>query len=297
MRRKISFTSKHLRCVGWLYKPDDLAKGQKAPAIVMAHGFSAVKEMYLDRFAERFVAAGFVTLVFDYRHFGESDGEPRGQLFPFDQHEDYRNALTWLSDQPEVDPKRVGAWGSSLSGAHVIYLGSVDRRIKAVAAQVPGVMNVESRRAMDPQRFEQFGRFLLGDRIGRYNTGAVNYMKVVAPQGESCALPPTDAYEWFMEAGKIAPNWFNGVTLESLELTLQYDPAHNIQFVAPTPLLMIVAEHDSLIPMAVSIQSYERARDPKKMILLPCGHFDVYHKEPWFSKTADAEVEWFTRYL
>ncbi|MCX5909714.1 MAG: alpha/beta hydrolase, partial [Deltaproteobacteria bacterium] len=72
MRKNITFTSKHLRCGGWLYKPDTLAMGRKAPAIVMAHGFSAVKEMYLDRFAERFVAAGFVTLVFDYRYFGES---------------------------------------------------------------------------------------------------------------------------------------------------------------------------------------------------------------------------------
>ena len=297
MRKNITFTSKHLRCGGWLYKPDNLAMGQKAPAIVMAHGFSAVKEMYLDRFAERFVAAGFVTLVFDYRYFGESEGDPRGQLFPHDQHEDYRNAITWLSDQPEVDPERVGAWGTSLSGGHVIHLASVDRRIKAVVAQVPGVMNGESRRAVDLRKFEQVGRFLLRDRIARYKTGAVNYMKVVGPQGEPCALTPPDAYEWFMEAAKIAPNWFNGVTLESLDLTPQYDPARDIQFVAPTPLLMIVAEHDSLIPMAVSIQSYERARDPKKLILLPCGHFDVYGTEPWFSKTVDAEVEWFEKYL
>ena len=67
MRRDITFESKGLRCAGWLYVPDDLKEGQRAPTIVMAHGFSAVKEQNLDDYAERFAKAGFVTLVFDYR--------------------------------------------------------------------------------------------------------------------------------------------------------------------------------------------------------------------------------------
>jgi hypothetical protein len=94
MRKDITFTSKGLRCRGWLYVPDDLAEGQRSPTIVMAHGFSAVKEMMLPDFAERFAAAGFVTLAFDYRYFGDSEGEPRSQLFPLEQVEDVRNAIT-----------------------------------------------------------------------------------------------------------------------------------------------------------------------------------------------------------
>ena len=296
MRTDITFNSKGLRCAGWLYVPDGLAAGRKAPAIVMAHGLSAVKEMYLDRFAERFVAAGFMVLVFDYRRLGASEGEPRGQVFPHDQHEDYRNAITWLSDQSQVDPERIGVWGSSLSGAHVIHLGSVDRRIKAVVAQVPALLSAESRRIADLQKFNQVSRFLLRDRIARYKTGAVNYLKVVA-QGEPCVLDAPDAYEWFTEAAKIAPTWLNGLTLESLEYSLQYDPARYIQFVAPTPLLVIVAEHDSLIPASIILQAYERARDPKELMVLPCGHFSLYATEPWFSRAVAAEVKWFERYL
>ena len=97
MRKDITFTSKGLYCSGWLFAPEAL-QGQKAPTIVMGHGFTGVKEMGLADFAERFAAAGFVTLVFDYRYFGESEGEPRSQLFPIEQVEDFRNAVTWVSD-------------------------------------------------------------------------------------------------------------------------------------------------------------------------------------------------------
>lgn len=78
MRQDITFTSQGLRCSGWLYVPNDPPVEQKMPGIVMAHGYSGVKEMYLSNFAERFVGAGFITLVFDYRYCGGSEGEPRG---------------------------------------------------------------------------------------------------------------------------------------------------------------------------------------------------------------------------
>ncbi|OGK87839.1 MAG: hypothetical protein A2X52_13370 [Candidatus Rokubacteria bacterium GWC2_70_16] len=116
MRRDVTFVSGGLRCSGWLYTPDSIAEGLRPPAVVMAHGFSAVKEQGLDRFAERFAAAGLVTLVFDYRYFGASEGMPRGRLFPADQIEDYRNAITWLSEQPEVGAARIGLWGTSYRG-------------------------------------------------------------------------------------------------------------------------------------------------------------------------------------
>ena len=83
MRQDVTFVSEGLKCAGWLYLPDDLKSGEKRPAIVMAHGFSAVKEMYLDSFAEVFVAVGFVTLVFDYRYQGASEGESRDRIIPF----------------------------------------------------------------------------------------------------------------------------------------------------------------------------------------------------------------------
>src|SRR5260370_2344978 len=121
MRKDVTFLSHRLNWVGWLNITDDLLTGERRPAIVMAHGFSAVKEMYLDAFAEVFVAAGFVTLVFDYRYQGASEGEPRGRIIPSKQHEDYRNAITWVSLRSEVDPSRIGVSWSSHSRAQLLH--------------------------------------------------------------------------------------------------------------------------------------------------------------------------------
>jgi len=102
----------------------------------MAHGFSAVKEMYLDAFAEVFAAAGLNALVFDNRNFGASDGEPRQEIDPWQQVRDYRHAITYAGTLDDVDSTRIGVWGSSYSGGHVLVLGAIDRRVKAVVAQV-----------------------------------------------------------------------------------------------------------------------------------------------------------------
>lgn len=296
MRKDITFTSKGLRCCGWLYVPDGLAEGQKSPTIVMAHGFSAVKEMGLPDFAERFAAAGFVTLAFDYRYFGDSEGEPRSQLFPLEQVEDVRNAITWVSDQPEVDPQRIGIWGTSYGGGIVVYTATFDRRIKAVVAQVPATVGAEFWRALDPKGWDVRDAFFLRDRAERYRTGAVNYMKVVAPEGEPSAFPGKDSYEGYMTLAETSPNWRNQVTIESLEKMREFDSVRLVHWVAPTALLLIPAEKDNLIPVDAVKETYERAREPKALLALPIKHFDIYY-EPWFSKAAGAAIDWFEKYL
>ncbi|HEU0026927.1 MAG TPA: alpha/beta hydrolase [Ktedonobacterales bacterium] len=298
MRRDVTFVSQGLNCVGWLYTPDDLRQGERRPAIVMAHGFSATKEMYLANFAERFVAAGLVTLVFDYRYFGGSEGEPRGQLIPAEQHEDYRNAITWASLQPEVDPERIGVWGSSYSGAHVLHLAAFDRRIKAAVAQVPLVDGwANAQRLMRADVFGQFIESLAQDRLQRYQNGAVNYVNVVAPEGEPSALPTPESYEWFMRTSQtVAPSWKNQVTMESMERFLEYNPAANIHRISPTPLLMILASDDRLTPTDLAVAAYERAREPRSLVFLPGGHFGAY-AEPGLSLSASAATDWFRRYL
>jgi dienelactone hydrolase len=111
MRRDIEFNAEGTILRGWLYMPER-AKGQ-VPAVVMVHGFSAVKEMYLDRFAEVFCEAGIAALVYDNRNFGASDGQPRQEIDPWQQVRDYRHAITWLGSRTEIDHVRIGIWGSS----------------------------------------------------------------------------------------------------------------------------------------------------------------------------------------
>ncbi len=295
MRRDVTFISKGCRCRGDLHVPDGLAPGQKAPAVICAHGLSAVTPMTLD-YPDRFAAAGYVTLVFDYRYFGESEGEPRGQLFPLEQVEDVRNAITWMSDQPEVDARRIGLCGTSYGGGIAIYAATFDRRVKAVVAHVPGSWTPEFRRAMDPERWDRLTAFLQRDRVERYHTGAVNYFKVVSPGPEPCILPGKEYYEGYMALTKNSLNWRNEVTVESVEKMREFDPVSMVQMMAPTPLLLIAAEHDSHIPVAAVQAIYDRAQEPKALSLLPISHFAIF-SEPWLSTCARATIDWFDKCL
>jgi cephalosporin-C deacetylase-like acetyl esterase len=123
---------------GWFFTPN--ATTGKAPCLIMAHGWTALKEMDLDAFASYFVQNLPITcLVYDNRGFGTSDtndGAPRHEIVPSQQQSDYSDAITFAQSLPEVDPEKIGIWGSSYSGGHVLYVGAVDRRVKAVLSQV-----------------------------------------------------------------------------------------------------------------------------------------------------------------
>lgn len=296
MRKNVSFNSRGLECRGWLYLPDGRGRESKLPAVAMAHGFSAVKEQGLAEFAEPFSAAGFVVLVFDYRCFGGSDGEPRSQLFPLDMVEDYRNAISWLAQHPAVDPERIGIWGTSYSGGLVAYTGAIDKRAKAIVAQVPSIIGPEIRRAMNPEKWEQVSAYLLKERVARYRTGDINYLKVVAPDDQPCVLAGTENYEAYMALKTTAPNWRNEITIESLENIRVFDPVAPIHHISPRALLVIAAKDDSLIPLESLRQSFERAGEPKKFLEYPIRHFDIY-ADPWRSKAVNAAIDWFGRYI
>src|SRR2546427_12139663 len=136
MRRDIAFkTEDGVTLRGWLYLPDRTA-GQVA-TVIMAHVSSAVHERSLDRWAEVFAAGGVGALVFDNRNFGASDGEPRQHIDPWQQVRDYRDAITFAETVAEVDRTRIGVWGSSYSGGHVLVMGAIDRRVRCVVSQVP----------------------------------------------------------------------------------------------------------------------------------------------------------------
>ncbi|MDQ5809115.1 MAG: alpha/beta fold hydrolase, partial [Actinomycetota bacterium] len=135
-RLDVTFTSGGLRCAAWLHLPE--GEGP-FPCVVMAHGFGGTRRDSIDPFAERFAAAGIAALVFDYRHFGESEGEPRQLLDLGLQQEDYRAAIAYVRSRAEVDAARIAVWGTSFSGGHAIHLGARDPSLAAAVAQTPMV--------------------------------------------------------------------------------------------------------------------------------------------------------------
>jgi uncharacterized protein len=294
-RRDIEFDAEGVTLRGWFY-PAEGASGT-APTIVMAHGFSAVKEMYLDAYAEVFAAAGLNALVFDNRNFGASDGEPRQEIDPWAQVRDYRHAITYAGTLSQSDD-RIGVWGSSYSGGHVLVVAAIDRRVKAVACQVPMVSGHDNFRALvRADLIAGFQDMFNADRAARFRGDPPVLVPVVAEDPAApCALPTRDSWEWFSETGKTrATSWRNEVTLRSVEMFSEYEPIAYLPYISPTPLLMQPAIGDHLTPCDLAVAAYEKAREPKKLNILPGGHFDAYVKG--FDDSSGPARDWFVRHL
>lgn len=134
MRNEIEFDADGTTLRGWLYLPQN--EQGPFPAIVMAHGWGAVKELYLDIYAAELANAGFAVLLYDHRNFGASDGSPRQEIDPWPQIHDYRHAITLVGMREEIDRERIGIWGTSYSGGHVLVVAAVDRPSSASSANV-----------------------------------------------------------------------------------------------------------------------------------------------------------------
>ena len=297
MRTDVEFrTEDGVMLRGWHYRPDH-GRGPW-PTIVMAHGFSAVKEMYLDRFAEVFAAAGLAALVFDNRNFGASEGEPRQEIDPWQQIKDYRDAITYALTLPDTDGARIGVWGSSYSGAHVLVLGAIDCRVRCIASQVPLISgHRNARRLIRSDVIATVEAMCAEDRLKRYRGEPPATLPVVSedPAGPA-ALPTPDSWRWFTETGRTrAPGWQNLVTLRSVELFMGYEPGAWIELISPTPLLMVVARGDHLTVADEALAAYERARQPKKLVMLKGGHFDAYVAD--FDAASGAARDWFLEHL
>jgi len=294
MRRDIAFASGGLQLRGWCWAPPKPG----APAIVMSHGFSAVKEQGLAGFAEAFHAAGFAVLLFDYRHLGASDGDERGRIVWQEQHEDIRAALGWIAAQPGVDADRIGLWGTSYSGGHAMFVGAFDPRVKAIVAQAPAIDVARSLVALAGRAgFDQYLAMLAGDHAARNAGQQSGRIAVVTPPEQPSVLGSPDSYAWFTSFGEAAPNWVSTTTLESLARMAEYQPAAFVDLIAPKPFLMLAATGDALIPIEQARAAMARAGEPKKLVEIDCGHYDFYEGRPQFHRACEEATGWFVKHL
>lgn len=296
MREDIEFASGGITLRGWFYPAKT---GAKAPAVVLSHGFSAVKEQGLAGFAERFQAAGIAALAFDYRHLGASDGTDRGRVIPQEQHDDLRAALGYLSTRPEVDPERIGLWGTSYAGGHAIFVGLLDPRVKTIVAQAPAISVARSLMALaGPEGFNQYLALFAGDHAARNAGRPGGRVPIVAPEGQPSVLSTTDSYEWFPRTAATAGGrWLNETSLESVARMAEYQPAALVGILPPKPLLLIAGRRDALIPIEQVREVFARAAEPKRLAEFDCGHFDFYPGMPRHEEAASLAAEWFRRHF
>jgi fermentation-respiration switch protein FrsA (DUF1100 family) len=298
MVQTVMFKSAGVQCAADLYKPAGARRGRRGPAVVMGHGFSLVKGCLAGQ-AQALAQAGFTVLAIDYRTFGDSGGSPRGQLFPHNEAEDFRNAISYMQGRADVDPQRIGIWGASFAGALVSYVAAVDRRVKAACAVVPVTDGYTWLKLLRSEHeFSQLRAAVEADRATRFAGGKGARIPVYGPIGTLCALPCDEQIAQFFAVMPDAfPTWRNTITLESIEKILEFSPLAFVHRITPRPYLIIsTAGHDIVHPAWTVAELHARALEPKRLEFLPFDQTGLY-VEPGLSQSNAVAAEFFTEHL
>jgi fermentation-respiration switch protein FrsA (DUF1100 family) len=282
-REDVDFLSEGVILRAWLYLPEGAGP---FPAIALGHGFTGIKDGFLHHdYPGFFAAAGFAALAFDYPNSGESAGDLRGELDPIAQQRAYRDAITYLIDRPEVDEERIGIWGTSYGGGHVLTVGAIDRRVRCVVSQVPTISGSRNHvRRHTPAQLREKRLAFDTDRLARARGGSPAMIQALADDNMFTRMPP-----------ECSAHLDKCVTLRTMELYAEYEPASIIERVSPTPLLMIIASDDDMTFTEDELEAYGRAREPKNLVMVDGDHRVVYFEE--YERTSTAAREWFLTHL
>ncbi len=294
-RDDVAFASHGVTCRAWHYRP---ALAGPAPVIVMAHGLAGTRDAGLEPYAERFAAAGLHVLLFDYRHFGASDGEPRQLLQVGRQLDDWRAAIAFARSLARVDGERVALWGSSFSGGHVISLAAEDAGIAAIAAQGPMMDGLAATLAM--ARYAGIGHVArlagngLVDQLRGLAGRAPVTVPVIAAPGEFAAMSSHDALSGY---SAITPdNWRNEMTARMALTLAAYRPVARARRVR-CPALIQICTRDSVAPAEAARRTAARLGGPVTTHEYDIGHFDIYVGADFERAVADQLEFWRTTLL
>jgi len=293
VRNDVTFLSGMDRCAAWHYvaTTTSLEVTTGRPCVVMAHGFGGTRDSGLEGFAEAFARAGADVVLFDYRGFGTSEGEPRQVVDVTAQLADYLAAVAFARTLEGVDPDRLVVWGVSLSGGHVFRVASADDRLAAAISLTPAT-DVRAASKAGPK-----GKSAVPPKglLGAIRERKPVYIPLVEPKGGAGALTAPGAFEAY--TGIAGPTWVNsfGVTPRTLATSLTYRPGSVAQDVR-CPVLVQIADLDqSAPPLAAGLAAKKlRAAEVRHY---PCDHFDVYTGNEWHEQVLRHQVDFLTRRL
>lgn len=291
-RADVTFDSSGDRCAAWLYLPDGVDVPR--PCVVPAHGWSGIREARLDAYAERFAAAGLAALVFDYRHFGASEGEPRQLLDIRRQLEDWAAAVAYARSLGGVDADRVALWGTSFSGGHVIETAARDGRVAAVVAQMPyvdGLRNLPRLGIRHSLRLTVEG---VKDEIDRLRGRPPRMLKSVGPPGSLAIMTSPDAEPGFRRLIPPDVRWIDETAGRIVLRVATHRPIRRARAIR-CPILFCVVDDDVITPTDLALEAADAA--PRSEVRRYAGgHFDPYVGELFERVVAD-QVDFLSRHL
>lgn len=273
-----------------LWRPAEAAE-RKLPLIILCHGFCGVRGLLLPAYADAFVRAGFAAVTFDYRGFGDSEGE-RGRLLPAQQAEDILTVTEWARMQPGIHRKRIGLWGTSLGGGHVFVAASQDPGIKCVVSQLgfaDGAAVVTGH--LDEAEKMTLAATLDGMHERKKRTGREVFVSI--PR----VMSDPESKEFFERHRGRFPEMDVKIPFLTVREIMNYLPAIYAEQVK-CPTLVVVADRDAVNPPEQGTALFDAVSAPVKMLYRVSGarHYDIYEGDN-FERVSRIQTDWFNTHL
>lgn len=291
-RTDVTFASGSDTIAAWFWHPGGEGKH---PAVVLGHGFSGTRSEGLSEFAQRFADAGLAALAFDYRHFGDSTGEPRQLLDIKLQLADWAAALAYVRSRADVDPDRVAVWGSSFGGGHAITTAARDERLAAAISQAPFVDGLAQLRITPLRTGARLTLTALRDQLGAWRGRPPVMIRPTGPPGSLAVMTSPDADPGFRAIVPADSRWRGEVAARIMLNVGRYRPIRDARKVR-CPLLLCVCDEDQVTPPESAVKAALSAPQGE-LRRYPIGHFEIYPGQRGFETAVTDQVDFLRRHL
>jgi fermentation-respiration switch protein FrsA (DUF1100 family) len=289
-RRDVAFSSSGDECRAWLFLPE----ARRPPLVILGHGLGGTREDGLEPFARRFAQAGIAALVFTYRHFGDSGGQPRQLLDIGRQLGDWAAALAYARTLAEIDTSRIALWGSSFGGGHVLVAAARDGDVAAVVSQCPFTDGVAATRAAHPRALLGTARLAVRDVVANLRGRPPVTVALVGPPGSAALMTSPDSEPGYRALLPPGTPFVNAVPARFLLHVGRHRPGRSVKDIT-APVLFCLCDSDAVAPADVAAR-YAATAPRGEVKHYPVGHFDIYLGEPFERAVAD-QTEFLVRHL
>ncbi len=301
--KKVNFLSEGAKLAGNLYYPEGYQKGKQYPAIVVSGSWTTVKEQMAGLYAEKLAREGYITLAFDFRNFGESEGEPRFYENPSLKKTDIENAVTYLENLPEVNKAKIGAFGVCAGAMYTLMAASEDKRIRSVVTTASWLHDAEAVKLFYGGEAGVKVKIDAAQKAKKNysESGLTEYIPTISTTDESAAMYGPYDYYLNPERGAI-PEWSaDRFAVMSWEDWLTTDPMPSAsKLTAPT---LMIHSDGAVLPQYTKNYFEQIATNDKKLFWMetelesPYHQFSYYDQEAEVNESVSEAKKWFDQKL
>ncbi|WP_425075278.1 alpha/beta hydrolase [Psychroserpens sp. S379A] len=285
---KVTFKSDGLNLVGHLYYPANYVEGHTYPAVIVSGSWTTVKEQMAGLYAQKLAEKGVITLAFDFRNYGESEGEPRFYESPNLKKEDIKNAVSFLESLKDVDNSKIGAFGVCAGAMYTLMASSEDNRIKSVVTTASWLHDAEAVKLFYGGEEGVQAKIKAAQQAKKVygETGEVAYIPTISETNQTAAM--YGPYDYYLNKDRGAvKQWSNDkFAVASWEDWLTVDPMPTAKQLHK-PVLMIHSD-GAVLPEYTKNYFNDIAATDKELHWMDTELESPFHQFAYYDQ--DAEV-------